>query len=783
MLAPSRRQNILLPLAICAGLFFLYWLVASLTFLSDDELFLYDATQSFGLHQSLHVNLTADLDWPGHTQVEPFMPLVSAPLFLFAQIQQNIGNAHSTLLFNNLVSCAIALLFYIYCRGLGYSQRIATVATLLLGITTILFPYSKTFFREPLATLTLFWVSYCLYRWQQARQQWLWLLGASAGLMAGILTKDAALLALPVLALQLGLGFGKMQRGQVIRLLLGSIVVLGLASIAVWAYTQWGGAASSRYNLVPRLQSIIENLPAAMPGVIGSLFSPGKSLFLHSPLLILAFGAPFLAPRGQRLFYSLPLLLTAIFVVLYAAGRGAVWFGGTNWGPRYLVPLTPFLALCLLPILARPNRWLQAIIALLAAAGLLVQIGAVAIKVSTYHDFLNQTTGIVGISWNGAVWDWHYAAILGHWQLLLKGYAPDFAWWQADVTPNWLLAAGLAGSALCWLGLSLYLTFRPFGKLNPNQLGWLIGGLFLWVAVGNWLALRAVYADQRYFGQRAELQALRQTVEASSVPQPAIFLNSPHYRYFWLNYYKGNSRWYPLAFNPLDQWQSDQPLPAPNADPQAWLNPDAKTVVQDFSTPAQTLFFITNQSPYFTNSVRPLEWWLLRTRYFIAAQEFATDARLLTFASAIAPDADTPPAFTTDFNFESGIRLLGYDYAPTSQALRPGTLLRISTLWRAESSQTGDYKIGTYLINPNGTLALQNDSLPLQGFWHTNSWQAGETIRHNVAFMLPPDLAAGHYAIWTLLYDVNTGQRLSVSDASGTNIQDHLALFQVQVGR
>ena len=39
------------------------------------------------------------------------------------------------------------------------------------------------------------------------------------------------------------------------------------------------------------------------------------------------------------------------FVVGYAAIRGPdLWHGGLGWGPRYLVPVTPFVALWLLPV-------------------------------------------------------------------------------------------------------------------------------------------------------------------------------------------------------------------------------------------------------------------------------------------------------------------------------------------------------------------------------------------------------------------------------------------------
>ena len=62
-------------------------------------------------------------------------------------------------------------------------------------------------------------------------------------------------------------------------------------------------------------------------------------------------------------------------------------------------------------------------------------------------------------------------------------------------------------------------------------------------------------------------------------------------------------------------------------------------------------------------------------------------------------------------------------------------------------------------------------------------WNEGETIRHNVAFVLPSDLAPGHYEIWTLMYSPVDGSRLPVSDATGTTIRDHVVLYSVEVTR
>jgi hypothetical protein len=94
-----------------------------------------------------------------------------------------------------------------------------------------------------------------------------------------------------------------------------------------------------------------------------------------------------------------------------------------------------------------------------------------------------------------------------------------------------------------------------------------------------------------------------------------------------------------------------------------------------------------------------------------------------------------------------------------------------------------DYKIGTYLIAPEGSIAAQDDSFPVNGFWPTITWQADEYVRHNVALYLPDNLQPGFYEVWTLMYSAAEGSRLPVQDTSSTTIRDHVVLFNIEVTR
>ncbi|NDJ75153.1 MAG: hypothetical protein GYB65_02750 [Chloroflexi bacterium] len=100
-------------------------------------------------------------------------------------------------------------------------------------------------------------------------------------------------------------------------------------------------------------------------GVLGLLASPGKSVFLYAPPLVLSV---VLWPRFRRAYPALGLFLALAWITaLGFYGAWWAWHGGWCWGPRLLVPLLP---LSCLPLGMLPDRR-----AWRFAAGVLVALG------------------------------------------------------------------------------------------------------------------------------------------------------------------------------------------------------------------------------------------------------------------------------------------------------------------------------------------------------------------------------------------------------------------------
>jgi hypothetical protein len=328
-----------------------------------------------------------------------------------------------------LMALACALLVPL-ARLLGYAPPVAAVFALGVGAGTLAWPYAKLDFSETAATLFAIAATVltfagarrlrafagaqpsqapsdppagrprvpflrggalairrCLAAVPRGRAAYLPLVlaGALVALAAG--AKYTAAWFAPLLALQLLL-LTIAARGRDTRAACGhrrlTTAAAALAALLLLPGVLFGAAlVSGRGPLIwAGWQGVLDRGWLNFPpwhGLYSLLLSPGKSLFLYAPPLVLAVAGAVAFARRHRwsglLFFAVPAVYLAVF-----ASKG-VWHGG-GWGPRYLVPALPFLACLALPVVERARATravhLRAVLAMLLAGGVMVQLLGVA---------------------------------------------------------------------------------------------------------------------------------------------------------------------------------------------------------------------------------------------------------------------------------------------------------------------------------------------------------------------------------------------------------------------
>lgn len=122
-----------------------------------------------------------------------------------------------------------------------------------------------------------------------------------------------------------------------------------------------------------------------LTGLFGYIFSPGKSIFIFAPLLLLAIAGWRTLWRRNRGLATVALLAPITYMLFFA--RYTQWEGGYSYGPRYLVPALALGGLALGPALERSERWVRTSAIALFALGFFVN----AIGVTT--SFLEAAVG------------------------------------------------------------------------------------------------------------------------------------------------------------------------------------------------------------------------------------------------------------------------------------------------------------------------------------------------------------------------------------------------------
>jgi hypothetical protein len=322
---------------------------------------------------------------------------------------------------NAIVYAAAIGVVFVLARRLGLSQTRALVVTALVALTTNLLPYTATGFSEPGVALAIAIGLVAVVR----VADWPWagpLAGAAAG-FALLLRSDSLVLVVPWLALAVFLCAPDRVRATIgysagfFPFFVGWALYNNLRFGAPWRL----GYANNPFNHDP------------VTGVTGLLFSPGRGLFIYVPIAIVALLGLALAWRRRPILVALCVVLLVARVLFYAPWWA--WNGGWCWGPRFLVPAMPALAVGFAEIVRRarnvPRRSLIAF-GVIAAVSFLVQLAGATVA----YEESRLTEELDKAQWDAspqavsqenqriiddALFDWRLFAVTDHTARMLRG--------------------------------------------------------------------------------------------------------------------------------------------------------------------------------------------------------------------------------------------------------------------------------------------------------------------------------------------------------------------------
>ncbi|GAB4559582.1 MAG: hypothetical protein Kow0047_05550 [Anaerolineae bacterium] len=148
------------------------------------------------------------------------------------------------------------------------------------------------------------------------------------------------------------------------------------------------------------------------------------------------------------------------------------------------------------------------------------------------------------------------------------------------------------------------------------------------------------------------------------------------------------------------------------------------------------------------------------------------DAQPVRLAPASIDESFQAPAVVPAV-FEQGLDLLDIQTRP---AVGDPTRVVVDLVWRLQEPVETSYTLFVHLLNENGELVAQADTIPGAGLFPTDAWPVGKPVRDQVEIALPPGAPPGRYALALGWYDWRTGQRLSLVDDLGQPVTDKILL-------
>lgn len=635
------------------------------------------------------------------------------PLVVLSDALPWLPTRTTLMLFNPLVTAVTALLLLRFVVALDFRPRTGLVVGLAYGLATIAFAYAKTLFGEPLAGWLLLVAVAALYRGRMPRDPLI--AGAALGLLVGINTVYTVFV--PVFGLLLLLRWRDFRSVIYMGIPLAvAVLLLGLYNAA-----RFGDPLNGGYRLADGEGFTV---PFGV-GMYGLFASPYRGIFWYSPLLLLALPGWWMLHKAQRWLAGVIVVLVLLQGAAFASWWS--WHGGVVWGPRFLLPVVPLLALALAPLVEAmwTRRHLMLVVGVFAAlSGFIACLGAFYSYFPYIERYLN--TRYVINDWrllsgyrDEVLLDPTLSPIIGHLAMLVGGVTPEPGWinvgdWAYLLIPAGLVTFGVAQLLVTMtrrvrLVLAAAVTVIALQAAVARQADQAAGN-----ALASLQPFGTIVAETDVLG--SALLDARQHVPAITITAPST-PDDPEMRALWDYARRQRDKLWLLTW-------------FPPGDVQNWQERDLW----------QSAAFVTERS--------------------------ILDHRALLFALG----AD-PPEQTGGWMF-GDMRLDSYGVAVQPDGVQ--VLLR----WTA-GARLDHLTWFVHLIDASGAIVAQQDRQPQGGYAPTETWVAGQVVTDRLLLLAnAPDPQTWRLRVgWV---EPQTGTLLPATDSAGKPLPEAFVMLPLE---
>ncbi len=334
-----------------------------------------------------HGNISINKDGKRFMVYNPGQTIIFIPIYYIANlVSADEANAYYFSAFcvsflNYMVHALCAFILFKIALLLGAVKKQAYLVSIFFGLTSYSFVFAQSTYEHHFEMFFILLSVYFALKKDTNHA------GLLSGLMLslGLVFRTTSILAVPAILL--------LQKNNNERLKVLMSLSFGIAFVLLHNYYRFGNPLETGYSLAWSLAHSYKfdfwSFSGFPEAFLGFLFSPGKGLIFFSTTIVIASFGIKTFWKKQRLIFYVILLISSAYLIIFSsnfAWHGSIW----SYGPRYLLPIIPFLYLPI--IYLKPHKWV--FVTLLLA--FILQI--VLISVNYKRDVLNDFVAYNGLS-------------------------------------------------------------------------------------------------------------------------------------------------------------------------------------------------------------------------------------------------------------------------------------------------------------------------------------------------------------------------------------------------
>ncbi|NOJ30868.1 MAG: hypothetical protein DA329_01830 [Candidatus Nitrosocosmicus sp.] len=413
---------------------------------------------------------------PVYTVRSLILSAIAVPFYYAALLFSVSPIALIGLFLNSMIISAICVVIFCFSIDLYRSKKLAFALSLVFGVCSFIWPYNTTFWVQPLQALTLILAAYYIHKSLHSNSSFIChffsmppnkkagiyfaLLG---GIFSGlsIFAHPTSIIFLPGFILYFFITTTRRHNKNTktfVYFLMALAIMVFLAGLVNYlrfdSFTEFGYGSFSSLEMHDGWR-----------GLIGLLISPGAGMLVFFPLaILLPWGFKYLKNqnKGLVILFAYIIILNWIYVgTLSFDFEPFSWSGGVAWGPRYLIPILPFVTLVIGSAFMRLGQKLNLkviVLVSLCISGFVVNLlgKLVWYQYGIMYGWERESLSTLPNSLDIMTWNPYYSPIILHVKSLFEGYVstiqPEM---YAGTTWNWV-AYGLAP---CSIDGYIYCTF------------------------------------------------------------------------------------------------------------------------------------------------------------------------------------------------------------------------------------------------------------------------------------------------------------------------------------